>query len=295
MPFFRSSVAKLLIVAFCVTMAAAADQAAGVSVAELPSGGGLASSAPGPIQDNSFLVEEAYNQEFGVVQHINTFTRDWNTHHWVYTFTQEWPVPGQKHQLSYTVAAINPGAPAGGGLGDAALNYRYQMIGSGETRVAFAPRLTLLAPTGNVTLGRGVGGYGLQTNLPLSVVVNKHLVTHWNAGATVVPSARNELGDRALTNGYNMGQSFIWLAHPRFNVMLETIWAGSEAVAGPGRTQRSHDLLVNPGIRWAHNFASGLQIVPGIGFPIGVGPSAGDKGVFVYLSFEHPFRVITKK
>ena len=33
-----------------------------------------ASEAP-PIQDNSFLVEEAYNQERGVVQHINTFQR----------------------------------------------------------------------------------------------------------------------------------------------------------------------------------------------------------------------------
>ena len=24
--------------------------------------------------------------------------------------------------------------------------------------------------------------------------------------------------------------------------------------------------------------------------PIGVGPSAGERGVFFYLSFEHPFR-----
>jgi hypothetical protein len=28
-----------------------------------------------PIQDNSFLIEEAYNQEPGVVQHISVFTR----------------------------------------------------------------------------------------------------------------------------------------------------------------------------------------------------------------------------
>src|SRR5215831_17813815 len=26
------------------------------------------------IQDNSFLIEEAYNQDYGVVQHINNFT-----------------------------------------------------------------------------------------------------------------------------------------------------------------------------------------------------------------------------
>ena len=66
-------------------------------------------------------------------------------------------------------------------------------------------------------------------------------------------------------------------------------------VVGRGQTQRQHDLLLNPGARWALNFANGLQIVPGISFPIGVGPSAGDKGVFVYLSFEHPFRALKKK
>ena len=50
-------------------------------------------AAPG-IQDNSFLVEEAYNQNFGVVQHISSFTRFFESKDWNYTFTQEWPVPG---------------------------------------------------------------------------------------------------------------------------------------------------------------------------------------------------------
>jgi hypothetical protein len=51
----------------------------------------LSSNAP-KIEDNSFLVEEAYNQEFGVVQHIQNFQRYWNSKDWIYTFTQEWPV-----------------------------------------------------------------------------------------------------------------------------------------------------------------------------------------------------------
>src|SRR5437762_13875886 len=70
------------------------------------------SSAPKQpgIQDNSFLVEEAYNQNFGVVQHISSFTRFWNSKDWVYTFTQEWPVPGgERHQLSYTLAFQHAG------------------------------------------------------------------------------------------------------------------------------------------------------------------------------------------
>ncbi len=57
----------------------------------------------GPIQDNSFLVEEAYNQEAGVVQHISTFTRFQESKDWIYTFTQEWPVGGLKHQFSFTL------------------------------------------------------------------------------------------------------------------------------------------------------------------------------------------------
>jgi hypothetical protein len=48
--------------------------------------------------------------------------------------------------------------------------------------------------------------------------------------------------------------------------------------------------FVSPGVRWSYDFESGLQIVPGIAFPIGVGPSRREKSVFLYLSFEHPFR-----
>src|SRR5688572_31529334 len=91
-----------------------------------------------PIQDNSFLLEEAYNQEPGVVQHISFFTRAFDGG-WVYTFTQEWPAPSQKHQLSYTVIGMDPGEGLTAGLGDLVLNYRYQLLGSGDTKTAFAP------------------------------------------------------------------------------------------------------------------------------------------------------------
>src|SRR5215470_585858 len=65
---------------------------------------------PKTIQDNSFLVEEAYNQEFGVVQHISSFIRLWESKDWAYSFTQEWPVPGDaRHQLSYTLVMTEAG------------------------------------------------------------------------------------------------------------------------------------------------------------------------------------------
>jgi hypothetical protein len=258
---------------------------------------GASPSSPG-IQDNSFLVEEAYNQNFGVVQHISSFTRFWDSKDWNYSFTQEWPVPGDaRHQLSYTLVALHSDAfpSSGAGIGDVVLNYRYQLVGSGDTRVAFSPRLSVIFPAGDSTVGRGAGSFGLQTSLPLSVVLSRKLVSHWNAGATFFPRAQDASGDHAATAGYNFGQSFIWLAHARFNVMLETVFASSQTVVASNRTQWTRSLLLNPGVRWSYNFRNGLQIVPGIGVPFGVGPSAGEKAVLLYLSFEHPFRKLPEK
>jgi hypothetical protein len=256
------------------------------------SAGNSAPSAP-KIQDNSFLVEEAYNQEFGVVQHIQNFQRYWNSKDWVYTFTQEWPVDlDPRHQLSYTLSALHVGQqPAsGGGFGDMLLNYRYQLLGSGQSRLAFAPRLSVLLPTGNYRVGRSFGGIGVQASLPLSLVVNEKLVTHWNLGTTIVPHAKNSVGDAAAAYGYNFGQSFVWLARPRCNVLLETVFIRAQRVTAPDQTEWGSVLLLSPGIRWAYNFKNGLQIVPGIAAPLGVGPSSGEKGIFLYLSFEHPYR-----
>ena len=255
------------------------------------------STQPG-IQDNSFLIEEAYNQTFGVVQHISGFTRLWDSKDWAYAFTQEWPVPGDaRHQFSYTIPFLHAGAfqNSGTGIGDVFLHYRYQLVGDGSAKVAFAPRLSLILPTGDVASGRGAGGVGVQTNLPVSIVLSKRLVSHWNAGATVIPHAQDPSGDRASATGYNLGQSFIWLANSRFNVMLETVFASSQFVVAPDKTEWSRSLFINPAIRWAYNFENGLQIVPGIGVPIGIGPSSGEKGVFLYLSFEHPFRKLPGK
>jgi hypothetical protein len=252
---------------------------------------GAAAQRSPSIQDNSFLIEEAYNQEDGVIQHINTFLRLTQSHDWVYTETDEWPVRCLKHQLSMTLMATHAGSfpDSGAGWGDTALNYRYQLLGNGEAKFAVAPRLTLLLPTGKAAMGRGSGGLGIQTDLPMSVQHSSHWATHWNAGATWMPRARNEFGEAAAVVATNLGQSIVWLAKPRVNFLVETFWSAGESVVTTHKTQWSQDLYVSPGIRWAYNFRNGLQIVPGIAAPIGIGPSAGEKGMIFYLSFEHPF------
>lgn len=244
-----------------------------------------------PIQDNSFLVEEAYNQETGVVQHISTFTRFQESKDWVYTFTQEWPVFSQKNQFSFTLPWQRLGASLDGkqAFGDVALNWRYQAVGDGTTPVAFSPRISVLLPTGDETRGYGKGATGYQVNLPVSFTMGESFVGHFNAGGTLTPRARNVDGDRATTRDYALGQGLIWLVKPRFNVMLEYVYTNSEVIAGPGQTQRLGASFISPGIRWAYDFPSGLQVVPGIAVPIGVGASRGEKAIFLYLSFEHPF------
>lgn len=282
----------ILIVFFywAVDVRAAAPQQSPPAPASQTAGSSAAAEAP--IQDNSFLIEEAYNQEAGVVQHISLFSYFPESEDWVYAFTQEWPVPSDaRHQFSYTLPVQKAGAfpGSGAGLGDFALNYRYQLLGSGDSPLAISPRLSLLLPSGDSKSGRGFGGAAVQANLPASVILAPRWAMHLNAGGTFAPKAQNELGEEASVSGFNLGQSFIWLAHPRFNVLLETVWTGQGSVAGPDQTDFSHALFLNPAIRWSHNFQSGLQIVPGFGFAVGVGPSEGEKALLFYLSFEHPF------
>jgi hypothetical protein len=240
-----------------------------------------------PIQDNSFLVEEAYNQEPGVIQHVGTFERG-RGGGWEYAFTEEWPVLGQTHQASITARGLRPeGGTAG--VGDLALNYRLQAFGSGDTPIAFSPRLTALLPTGDAARGRGAGGAGVEVNLPISLVVSR-FVTHVNAGWSGTPSARAPGGDHVRSTTFSLGDGIVWLAHPKLNVLVEGLYTTTR-MALPGGSERTETFTLNPGVRTAFDFANGLQIVPGVSFPFGVGPSEGERAVFLYLSLEHPFRL----
>jgi hypothetical protein len=238
---------------------------------------------PEPLQDNSFLVEEAYNQEPGVIQHIMTWHRT-GAGEWNLTFTDEWPVPGQTHQLSATVAYARGGGE--GGFGDVLVNYRWQAVGSGETAVAVAPRVSLVVPAGAGARGFGSGGWGAQVTLPVSSVMGEHFVSHTNLGATWIPSASTPEG-RGATTGVNFGQGLVWLLHPRLNPMFEAVYGLAETVLDGAGTVTRQTLLLAPGIRGGVDVGS-LQIVAGAAAPIGIGPSSGERGVFLYLSFEHP-------
>ena len=201
--------------------------------------GALAQTPPAKdvprIQDNSFLIEEAYNQELGVVQHIGLFARQRNGD-WIFTFTQEWPLFSAAHQVSYTIPIQRVDEQAG--VGDVALNYRYQLLGDPEARLAVAPRFSLLLPTGDENRGLGAGGVGLQANVPVSIVVREGWVAHVNAGVTYTPAAKSGDGHRASTVGWNAGHSLVWEVTRRFNVLLEAVYSSTETVVGSRREKR---------------------------------------------------------
>jgi hypothetical protein len=239
------------------------------------------------IQDNSFLIEEAYNQERGIVQHISTFRTHRGSSDFEGQFTQEWPLGGITHQISYDLPLIRANKETG--IGDVRINYRYQLIGSGDTQLAMAPRVSVALPTGDWRRDRGSGGFSVETLVPVSYVISPLFTTHVNIGGDVTPSARNSKGDRATTYGLTLGHSLILTGHPNIHFLVETLYTRELQVVGKDATEWSDDLVVSPGVRGAFNFASGLQIVPGVAVPIGVGPSHGQRGAFLYLSFEHPF------
>lgn len=241
----------------------------------------------GPIQDNSFLIEEAYNQEKGVVQHIGLLDRPRHGGDWSFDFTQEWPLGGQAHQLSFTLPVAKEGEERG--LGDAAINYRYQLVGDGGARVAVAPRLSLLLPSGDSDEGLGSGGTGVEVNLPLSVVISERLVGHWNVGVSHVADAEGSAGEAVDLDGYFLGQGLVWLFRPTLNFLLEARWDRLDVVGEGGRIEQEESLLLSPGVRIAQNLPD-LQIIYGVGFPVEVGSGDGEQSVLLYLSFEHPFR-----
>lgn len=239
------------------------------------------------IQDNSFLVEEAYNQEAGVVQHIFNLPVAFTGHEKEISpsFTQEWPVFSQLHQFSYTIpyTFVEDGGSANG-FADIRINYRFQAFMETERSPAFAPRFTLVTPAGDADKGFGHDRLGYEVNLPFSKIVGDRWSVHFNAGGSVFPDVRG----RDLLN-YNLGASVIYAVSKDFNLMLESVAGWEEDIDPARRIDRSNSVLISPGARYAFNLPNDLQVVVGAAVPIGVTSDSPDWGLFFYLSFEHPF------
>jgi hypothetical protein len=236
------------------------------------------------IQDNSFLIEEAYNQDAGVVQHIGTLQRQ--RRDWFFGFTQEWPFTTQTHQVSYTIpySWLRSDGQRAQGLGDISFHYRYQALTESATTPAFAPRLGLIVPTGSRAKGLGDGSLGLQVNLPFSKIVSDHITLHANAGVTHL----FDVWGHSPTSFF-AGGSGIYAVTRDFNLMLEGLVEWSESVNDARELERETTFTLSPGFRKAWNFPDDKQLVLGFATPITFSRDRTDYGLFFYASFEHRF------
>ena len=170
------------------------------------------------------------------------------------------------------------------------LNYRLQALMEDKYTPAFAPRLSLVLPTGDSDKGFGTGVMGYEFNLPFSKIVSDRWTLNFNAGMSVFPNAQQS---QHLTN-YNVGASAIYAVSRDFNLMLETLAGWNEDIAEgvfafEETVERSTTAIISPGVRYAFNLPNDAQLVIGAALPIGLTSDSSDWGLFFYCSFEHPF------
>lgn len=250
------------------------------------------SPAPEPfaITDNSFLVEEAFNQEPRVFQNIaGALFQDEG---FGLAFTQEWPAPSMKHQLSYSATLVNVDDETG--PGDVLLNYRYQLLEEGPGRPAMSPRVSLIVPVGDEDRGLGQGGWGLQFNLPVSKQAGDFYL-HGNAGLSWWPSVSTDrfatpvvaAEDVNLVSPFVAG-SVIYRLRPMFNLMLESVVDWGEDIISASRTARETAFTISPGARGGWNIGD-KQVIVGLAIPVTRSGGETFTGAFGYFSYELPF------
>jgi DtxR family Mn-dependent transcriptional regulator len=244
---------------------------------------------PFQITDNSFLVEEAFNQETGVFQNIVGGARLQGI--WAVTFTQEWPLGSEMNQFSYTASLLNNDGHTG--VGDSLLNYRYQAMKEEPGKPAFSPRVSVVLPTGDSDKGLGFGSFGFQVNLPFSKQTGDWY-WHWNAGLTWLERAKATFhqGDLVIQQEHRLASPFfagsgIYRLRPMFNLMLESLITVDDELNEKG-TDRSTTFTLSPGFRGGWDLGD-KQVVIGAAVPIAWSDTT-TTGVFLYFSYELPFK-----
>ncbi len=254
------------------------------------------------VKDNSFLLEEAYNQEAGVVQHIAgaVLTGDGDARSLEVKVTQEWPLGSERHQLSYelpwSATYVVKGAewePCCTGIDDVRVNYRYALLMEDPELPAMTPRFTVILPTGDEKAGHSTGEFGLGAGVPISKEIGPFAM-HANAFLEWTPGVTPELpagvrGRQRDLVSVGLGGSAIFIGHPRVQPMVEVLSTWSDVVEDTGLVRRTRETFVSPGVRWGAPVGAGMLVL-GAAAPIGIGEDSPPWGALLYVSFEHAFR-----
>lgn len=238
---------------------------------------------PPPIRDNSFFVEEGYNQEAGVVQHVITLHAAGET---VAGLTGEYPLGGEDHQLSITIPVRTGEPPGRVGIGDVVVGYRYRLLGP-EGGIAVASRVSVALPTRSGGPGLGPAEPGVEVNLPASVDLARPLVLHANLGGALLRMSGDDGGSPGWVTSLQGAVSCVVLLHDRLNLMCEGVVRLPGGRREDGSVRHTAEFLLSPGIRGAVDIGA-VQIVPGVALPVRFAGSERQAGLFAYLSVEHP-------
>jgi len=271
----------------------------------IPSEGSYLSFGQPEIEDNSFFIEEAFNQRMGVLQHIfNVYLDDLHPGVVSYAFTQEIPLTDQGHQLSYsisyqTIAAADSTTARVAGLGDLYITYR-PMISDGSQWAMCIPRLTLILPTGKSSDGLGGGAFGLQLAIAVTKRISRGLVTHYNIGSTTFfqrdryasVNGEHKLVYERNVSDQNAGVGVVWIARPKLNFLVEGLASRNSLIRDDGVVVHEWQYMINPGVRFSIT-TKRMQLVPGVSFPVNPVIRSG-QGVFFYFSIEPDYETFFK-
>jgi hypothetical protein len=225
------------------------------------------------LEDNSFFIEEAYNQEPGVLQHIfkGAFFENDDL---ALSFSEEIPIVSEKHQIAFEIAYLLLSRPERNGIGDLAVQYRYQLFGK-EDWAAAAPAFSVVMLSDLEEGDEGNTFIGYQVLLPFSKRLSENFTAHLNAGVLYFPEAE------ISSTEFFGGGSIIWLPTWNLNFHFEYLFT---TLSENGKSSSEH--LFIPGIRYGINVGS-LQIVPGLATAVNTKRDTNEV-VMLYLSFEHP-------
>ncbi|HEY0653586.1 MAG TPA: hypothetical protein VGD65_10690 [Chryseosolibacter sp.] len=214
---------------------------------------------PMSIEDNSFIIEEAFNQSPGVIQY--TASSQVANDGTAINLECELPLSGERHQLSFSL----PTKVSSFTFAVEELMISYRPLVSGRHRwIMITPRLSLIVPTATIEPRLNGGTFGIEWNFALTKRLSRNVISHINLGSTH-PLARshNEPQLNRLHDKF-CGASLVLALARNMDLLAEfkaTNASGHFASAG------TWNLVANPGCRFLFKVTN-FVIVPGLSAPI---------------------------
>lgn len=242
------------------------------------------------IADNSFLVEEAYNQESGVYQFVQQYQTTAANRIYDYSFTGELPITHLKHQFSFEVPYSRSGIGGKTGLGDVILSYRWQPYNHNGKMEAH--RFGLILPTGGVEEEHGNGVTGVDYVFASTSPLGENFQFHWNLGGSYIPEAKlagKQERENLMALSFASGLVYHW--HERLDLLVEFLTIASDSFNYLRKSEDfTYDFILNQGVRSATLLDwKNAEIVGGLSFPVRYAEDHLSSAVLVYLSVEPNF------